>query len=471
MPGPIQALERATVILDLVERSDRSMQLRDIAQEVDLSKTTVHGILQTLTALEYLDQDPDTGAYSLGPRMSSHDVVELDGNDLRSAAMPWADGLALGHGLRSADDDPARSGGRGRPPRVPPRRQAPDSAGRGTAASARHRLRQAAPGVFASARTTSAQPAAGPLHASDVDQSRLGSPRPSSRSGSGEWRPATANSIPTSPTWRLRCTVAAAPAWRHSRCTAPRRICWPATARPARNRSRLFGSPPRGDARTRADAVTDQRVVAAIDLGTTSARCMVFDHARPDAGHRPARTTPVASRSPGWVEQDAAGTVAQRASGRARGAEGGGAGRVQRRRARNCQPAGDDGGLGPPDGRAGGAGRSPGRTPGPGPVVDQIEPHAEDFRRIAGLDPASYFAAPRLRWLFDNVRRLDSRARKGEVLFGTLESWLIWNLTGGPEGRRPRHRRHQRQQDAPDGPAHAGVESETAWRYWTFRRR
>ena len=94
MPGPIQALERATVILDLVERSDRSMQLRDIAQELDLSKTTVHGILQTLTALEYLDQDPDTGAYSLGSRMSSHDVVELDGNDLRAAAMPWGASLA-----------------------------------------------------------------------------------------------------------------------------------------------------------------------------------------------------------------------------------------------------------------------------------------------------------------------------------------------------------------------------------------
>ena len=99
MPGPIQALERATVILDLVERSDRSMQLRDIAQELDLSKTTVHGILQTLTALEYLDQDPDTGAYSLGSRMSSHDVVELDGNDLRAAAMPWADGLASDTGF------------------------------------------------------------------------------------------------------------------------------------------------------------------------------------------------------------------------------------------------------------------------------------------------------------------------------------------------------------------------------------
>jgi DNA-binding IclR family transcriptional regulator len=74
------------------------MQLREIAQEVDLSKTTTHGILRTLVDLEYLDQDPDTGDYSPGPRLSSHDVVELDGNDLRSAAMPWADALALSTG-------------------------------------------------------------------------------------------------------------------------------------------------------------------------------------------------------------------------------------------------------------------------------------------------------------------------------------------------------------------------------------
>ncbi len=88
MPGPIQAIARATAIIDLVERSGRAMQLREIAQEVDLSKTTTHGILRTLVDLEYLDQDPDTGDYSPGPRLSSHDVVELDGNDLRSAAMP-----------------------------------------------------------------------------------------------------------------------------------------------------------------------------------------------------------------------------------------------------------------------------------------------------------------------------------------------------------------------------------------------
>lgn len=99
MPGPIQAIARATAIIDLIERSDRSMQLREIAQDVGLSKTTTHGILRTLVDLEYLEQDPDTGDYAPGPRLFSHDIVELDGNDLRSAAMPWADALALGTGF------------------------------------------------------------------------------------------------------------------------------------------------------------------------------------------------------------------------------------------------------------------------------------------------------------------------------------------------------------------------------------
>lgn len=99
MPGPIQAIVRATAITDLVERSGRALQLREIAQEVGLSKTTTHGILRTLVDLEYLDQDDDTGDYSPGPRLVSHEIVELDGNDLRSAAMPWADALALGTGM------------------------------------------------------------------------------------------------------------------------------------------------------------------------------------------------------------------------------------------------------------------------------------------------------------------------------------------------------------------------------------
>ncbi|MDO9396832.1 MAG: glycerol kinase GlpK, partial [Herbiconiux sp.] len=61
-------------------------------------------------------------------------------------------------------------------------------------------------------------------------------------------------------------------------------------------------------------------------------------------------------------------------------------------------------------------------------------PSAELFREVCGLVPAGYFAAPRLRWLLDHVPDLQRRAQAGEVAFGTVESWLIWNLTGGPRG-------------------------------------
>ncbi|ORV83834.1 IclR family transcriptional regulator [Mycolicibacterium iranicum] len=99
MPGSIQAIVRATAIVDLIARSDRPMQLREIAADVGLSKTTAHGILRTLVDLEYLDQDDEAGRYSPGARLMSQEVVELDGNDLRSAAMPWADALASATGL------------------------------------------------------------------------------------------------------------------------------------------------------------------------------------------------------------------------------------------------------------------------------------------------------------------------------------------------------------------------------------
>ena len=61
--------------------------------------------------------------------------------------------------------------------------------------------------------------------------------------------------------------------------------------------------------------------------------------------------------------------------------------------------------------------------------------HGPDrFRDRCGLPLASYFAGPRLAWLLDHTRGLRERADNGEVLFGTMETWLIWKLTGGPEG-------------------------------------
>ncbi|WP_245816195.1 glycerol kinase GlpK [Lentzea albidocapillata] len=52
------------------------------------------------------------------------------------------------------------------------------------------------------------------------------------------------------------------------------------------------------------------------------------------------------------------------------------------------------------------------------------------FRERSGLPLATYFSGPKLRWLLDNVEGLRARAERGEVLFGTMDTWLIWNLTG-----------------------------------------
>ncbi|MEU8242042.1 glycerol kinase GlpK [Actinoplanes missouriensis] len=52
-------------------------------------------------------------------------------------------------------------------------------------------------------------------------------------------------------------------------------------------------------------------------------------------------------------------------------------------------------------------------------------------RDRTGLPPATYFSATKIQWLLENVDGLRARAEAGDVLFGTIDSWLIWNLTGG----------------------------------------
>jgi glycerol kinase len=52
------------------------------------------------------------------------------------------------------------------------------------------------------------------------------------------------------------------------------------------------------------------------------------------------------------------------------------------------------------------------------------------FRDRCGLPLATYFSGPKIRWLLDHVDGLSERAEAGDVLFGTMDSWLIWKLTG-----------------------------------------
>ena len=71
-----------------------------------------------------------------------------------------------------------------------------------------------------------------------------------------------------------------------------------------------------------------------------------------------------------------------------------------------------------------------------GPLVEELagRPQAALVRERTGLELAGYFAGPRLRWVLDAVPGARARAERGELLFGTMESWLVWNLTGGPDG-------------------------------------
>jgi glycerol kinase len=61
----------------------------------------------------------------------------------------------------------------------------------------------------------------------------------------------------------------------------------------------------------------------------------------------------------------------------------------------------------------------------------QARGHDDLIYRKTGLPVATYFAGPKIRWILDNVAGARGRAEAGELLFGTVDSWLIWNLTGG----------------------------------------
>jgi glycerol kinase len=177
-----------------------------------------------------------------------------------------------------------------------------------------------------------------------------------------------------------------------------------------------------------------RRFVMAIDQGTTSTRCILFDHS--------ARLVAVAQREhrqyyprPGWVEQDAV--------------------EIWRNVDRIMPQALRDAGISPDQIVALGItnqretavvwDRHTGVPVGRAIVWEDIRteeliadlaarPDLERVRERCGLPLATYFSAPKLRWMLDDTPGLRERAERGDVLFGTMDSWLIWNLTGGVNG-------------------------------------
>ena len=69
-------------------------------------------------------------------------------------------------------------------------------------------------------------------------------------------------------------------------------------------------------------------------------------------------------------------------------------------------------------------------------IVDELarDGGQDRFRAKTGLPLATYFSGPKISWILDNVDSARERAESGDLLFGTIDTWLIWNLTGGASG-------------------------------------
>ncbi len=67
------------------------------------------------------------------------------------------------------------------------------------------------------------------------------------------------------------------------------------------------------------------------------------------------------------------------------------------------------------------------------PMIDRLkeEGYTDYIRRITGLLPDAYFSGTKIKWILDNVTGVRQKAESGQILFGTVDSWLIWKLTGG----------------------------------------
>jgi glycerol kinase len=70
-------------------------------------------------------------------------------------------------------------------------------------------------------------------------------------------------------------------------------------------------------------------------------------------------------------------------------------------------------------------------------IVDQLGALGggqERYRAKTGLPLATYFSGPKVRWILDNVDGAREKAENGELLFGNMDTWVLWNMTGGADG-------------------------------------
>ncbi|RDG38877.1 IclR family transcriptional regulator [Streptomyces corynorhini] len=98
MAKNIQSLERAAAMLRLLAGGERRLGLSEIASSVGLAKGTAHGILRTLQAEGFVEQDAASGRYQLGAELLRLGNSYLDVHELRARALVWTDDLARSSG-------------------------------------------------------------------------------------------------------------------------------------------------------------------------------------------------------------------------------------------------------------------------------------------------------------------------------------------------------------------------------------
>jgi glycerol kinase len=174
--------------------------------------------------------------------------------------------------------------------------------------------------------------------------------------------------------------------------------------------------------------------VAALDQGTTSTRCMLFDHGGNVVAveqHEHEQIYPKA----GWVEHDA-NEIWERARQVMDGAlkkAGGDVGSVAALGITNQRETALvwDRNTGEPVHNA--IVWQDTRTD---KICDELSKDGgqDRFRLKNGLPIATYFSGPKVRWILENVDGARERAEAGDLIFGNMDTWCIWNLTGGTNG-------------------------------------
>ena len=175
--------------------------------------------------------------------------------------------------------------------------------------------------------------------------------------------------------------------------------------------------------------------VAAIDQGTTSTRCMLFDDAGLTVAMAQVEHRQIFPRA-GWVEHDPGEVWAntQRVITEALASAGVAAGRVAAVGITNQRETTLiwDRHTGEPVGNA--IVWQDTRTDAICEQLGSLGGGAGRYRDRVGLPLATYFAGPKARWILDEVAGARARAERGDLVMGTMDSWVLWNLTGGASG-------------------------------------